>query len=39
MPDCRNARVVVLCEDRRHYHFVRGFLKAKGFAATKITPR
>lgn len=30
MPDCRDARVVVLCEDQRHYHFVRGFLAAKG---------
>jgi hypothetical protein len=39
MPDCRDARVVVLCEDQRHYHFVRGFFKAKGVRADRITPR
>ena len=39
MPDCRDARVVVLCEDQRHYHFVRGFLKEKGVPRGKITPR
>ena len=39
MPDCKTARVVVLCEDLRHYHFVRGFLTAKGLSPHKITPR
>ena len=39
MLDYRSARVVVLCEDRTHYHFIRGFLLAKGCSAAKITPR
>jgi hypothetical protein len=39
MPDCRDARVVVLCEDQRHYHFVRGFLAAKGIRSNRIRPR
>jgi hypothetical protein len=39
MPDCKDARVVVLCEDIRHYHFVRGFLMARGVRPDRITPR
>jgi hypothetical protein len=38
MPDCRDARVVVLCEDQRHYHFVRGFPAAKGIRSDRIRP-
>ncbi|NBC13278.1 MAG: hypothetical protein GVY09_08010 [Gammaproteobacteria bacterium] len=37
MPECKDAQVLVLCEDRRHYHLVRGFLEEKGFK--RITER
>lgn len=32
-------QVVVLCEDRTHYHFVRGYLAARGWDTRQVHPR
>lgn len=35
----RKTRVVVLCEDRAHWHFTRGYLVRRGWNGRQLTPR
>ena len=35
----RRSRAVVLCEDRAHWHFIRAYLKERGWNERHLTPR